>query len=132
MRYNQTKHALLYLQKLKAKGEEFIDKLASTLESLYPSCFTLSKESSTRARLNCFGLPLLIRVEVDLHEDDLAHLRIYLLDDSTPPELQKIGLEYTLDDLGNVNRDMTIDEATGWFGADLLQHLREQKIALVL
>jgi hypothetical protein len=35
------------------------------------------------------------------------------------------------DDLGNVDRSTTINEAAGLFGADLIEHLQAQKKALL-
>jgi hypothetical protein len=132
IRYNQTKQFLAYAEQLKAKGEEFIEKLAETLERINPRCFSTSKESATRLRINFFGLSMMVRVEIELDEHESGRLRTYVFDDATPPQLRKLELEYSFDELGNVNRTMTLAEAAGWFPADLLRHLREQKASLPL
>jgi len=131
IRYNQTKQFLKRVDDLKAKGEEFIQKIGTSLTQLYPGHFKQSKGTPTRLDLEFYGLPLFVRVEVEIEEDELGRVRTYLCDDSTPPRPKKLEFEYIFDDLGNVNRTMTIGEAAAAFGPDLIDHLRSKKIALL-
>jgi hypothetical protein len=131
IRYNKSKQFLTRIDELKKTGEEFVQKIAASLERLYPDRFKVTENIQTRLKISFFGLSLLVRVEIEIEEDEAGRIRIYLFDDALPPKLQKLELEYVFDDLGNVDRSMTIPEAAASFGADLIEELQKQKQALL-
>src|SRR5438876_8329571 len=124
--HNRTKQFLRRIDSLKAKGHEFVQKISTNLNRFYPDHFKESKSTGTRLYLECFGLKLLIRVEIEIEQDAPGRIRTYLCDDAVPPRLQKFDFEYVFDDLGNVNREMTIGEAAERFGLELIEHLKSK------
>jgi hypothetical protein len=131
MRYNRTKQFLGRIDNLKSKGEDFVQKIAKSLKQLFPDHFKESKNTGTRLILEFFGLTLLVRVEIEIEQDEPGRVRTYLCDDAIPPRLQKLDFEYVFDDLGNVGRTKTISEAAAEFASELIEHLRSKKIALL-
>jgi hypothetical protein len=130
-RYNRTKQFLGRIHNLKSKGEDFVQKIAKTLNQLYPGHFKELKNAGTRLMLEFFGLTFLVRVEIEIKEDQAGRLRTYLCDDASPSRLQKLDFEYVFDDLGNVDTTKTISEAAAEFGPELIEHLHSKKIALL-
>jgi hypothetical protein len=132
IRYNQTKHFLKRIDDLKGKGEEFLRTISQSLNQSFPDRFKEWNSTDTRLHLKFFGLTLLVRVEIEIEQDEPGRIRTYVCDDGTPPHLQPLEFEYAFDELGNVNRVMTVQEAGARFGLDLIEHLRSKKIALLL
>jgi hypothetical protein len=132
LRYNQTKQLLTRIDNLKSKGEQFIRTISKSLNQLYPDHFKESNTTGTRLHLKFFGLTLLVRVEIVIDQDKPGRVRTYVCDEATPPLLQSLEFEYAFDDLGNVDRTMTFEQAAEKFGPELIKHLRSKKIALLL
>jgi hypothetical protein len=78
IRYNKSKQFLAQIDDLKKTGEEFVQKIAKALERLYPDHFEVKDNSQTRLRIVFFGLSLLVRLEIEMEQEEPGRVRIYL------------------------------------------------------
>lgn len=127
---NRTKQVLAELDTLKATGDKLISQIATTGGRLFPNHFKAVQTGSSLT-IKFYGVELLTRVEMRIRDDDGAKVLTYLVEQTNPRVLKKIDIDLVYDELGNVNRLMTIDDAARNFVPMLVKELEVKKISLL-
>lgn len=126
---NRTKQLFNHLDTLKATGDELLSAMSAAAIHHFPDHFT-STPTDSRLEFSLFGLQLLARVELAVHEEEQSRVRTFVVRPGSPPLLQDLEMDFAFDVLGNVNRSMTMDEAGPKFVPALMKQLATQKIFL--
>jgi hypothetical protein len=117
------------LDRVKAKGEELITEIRTTTERLFPPHFKASQTGAS-LQFKFYGTDFLVRVELPINENDIPRVRTYVIAEKAPLKLHSMEMDLEFDDLGNVNKHMTIDEAARKFMRELLKQLTAKNIFL--
>jgi hypothetical protein len=123
-------HKLAEMDQLKATGVKLVVAICDSGTKLFPNHFAPDRTGAS-VRFTFFGIKLLARVELPLHEDGQPRFATYVVDETNPAALKSLEMDYHFDKLGNVNQHLTIEDAANRFIADVLRQLKANRVWLL-
>ena len=102
------------------RGAEIIDLLKNYIDREVSTQFVLKSETPHALQFSYYGLCLIFRIEIEIANDTFeATLKAYSLSFDTEPLETFLGVNYTFDSIGNVNRLSKSKEFSSFFIRDV-------------
>ena len=102
------------------RGAEIIEMLKNNIDREFPTHFVKQSETPHALHYSFYGLRLIFRIEIEIANDNLeAALKAYSLSFDTEPVETFLGVKYTFDSIGNVNRLSKPKEFSAFFIRDV-------------
>jgi hypothetical protein len=102
------------------RGAEFIEMLKSYIDQEFPSHLITKSETPHALQYSYYGFRLIFRIEIEIANNNLeATLKAYSLSPDLQPVETFLGVKYTFDSLGNINRLSRPKEFSAFFIRDV-------------
>ena len=119
------------VKKLADKGVTILAALKSYLSQEFQGHISIKRETSHSLLVTYYGYPLLFRIELPMGGQGITgQIVAYSQSYDVEPVESPIGVAYTFDSLGNINRRFTEAEFSPWFVSEIFTKICEQGITL--
>jgi hypothetical protein len=122
-RWKTAERKLIQLSELSGKAELFSKELAGCLQASNRPEFEIKLKNRTNLEFRLLGMSFITRAEATMNPLPIGRICTYLLGEPAPDSRTKISLEFTFDQIGNVNGGDTIPQAVVEFRTRIIEEL---------